>query len=38
MLGAIAMVHWRRVNFLPTESHPMGGMEFQLVLRATAPA
>lgn len=32
MLGAIAMVHWGRWSFAPTESHPMGGMEFQVVL------
>lgn len=32
MLGAIAMVHWGRWSFTPTESHPMGGMEFQVVL------
>ncbi len=25
-------VHWGRWNFVPTESHPMGGMEFQVVL------
>lgn len=34
MLGAIAMVHWGRWNFAPSESHPMGGMEFQVVLLA----
>ncbi len=34
MLGAIAMVHWGRWNFVPSESHPMGGMEFQVVLLA----
>ena len=32
MIGAIAMVHWGRWNFVPTETHPMGGMEFQVVL------
>ncbi len=32
MLGAIYHVHWGRWNFVPTESHPMGGMEFQVVL------
>lgn len=32
MFGAIAMVHWGRWNFVPSESHPMGGMEFQVVL------
>lgn len=30
--GAIAIVHWGRWNFVPTESHPMGGFEFQAVL------
>ena len=32
MIGAIALVHWGRWNFVPTETHPMGGMEFQVVL------
>lgn len=32
MIGAISMVHWGRWNFLPSESHPMGGIEFQTVL------
>ncbi len=32
MLGAIVMVHWGRWAFTATESHPMGGMEFQVVL------
>lgn len=32
MLGAIFMVHWGRWNFTSSESHPMGGMEFQVVL------
>ncbi len=32
MLGAIVMVHWPRWSFVPSESHPMGGMEFQVVL------
>jgi len=32
MLGAIVMVHWGRWSFTPAESHPMGGMEFQVVL------
>lgn len=30
--GAIVMVHWGRWNFVPSESHPMGGMEFQVTL------
>ena len=32
MFGAIALVHWGRWNFVPTDTHPMGGMEFQVVL------
>lgn len=31
MLGAIAMVHWGQWSFGPTDSHPMGGMEFQVL-------
>ncbi len=32
ILGAIAMIHWGQWNFVPSESHPMGGFEFQAVL------
>ncbi len=32
MLGAISMIHWGRWNFLPSETHPMGGFQFQAVL------
>lgn len=32
LVGAIALVHWPRWNFVPSESHPMGGMEFQVTL------
>ena len=32
MIGAISLVHWGRWNFVPTETHPLGGMEFQFVL------
>ncbi|MBL4756955.1 MAG: hypothetical protein JKY32_04755 [Rhizobiales bacterium] len=32
ILGAIWMIHWGRWNFVPTETHPMGGMEFQVTL------
>ena len=32
MIGAIWLVHWGRWNFVPTESHPMGGFQFQAVL------
>jgi putative oxidoreductase len=36
MLGAIAMVHWPRWSFTPSETHPMGGMEFQVTLLSLA--
>ena len=32
VIGAITIVHWGRWNFVPTETYPMGGMEFQAVL------
>jgi putative oxidoreductase len=32
MVGAIALVHWGRWNFVPTQTHPMGGMEFQVIM------
>lgn len=32
MVGAIAKVHWGRWTFVPSETHPMGGMEFQTTL------
>lgn len=32
MIGAISLVHWGQWNFLPSTSHPMGGIEFQSVL------
>jgi len=32
MVGAIGMVHWGQWSFMSTESHPMGGMEFQVTL------
>jgi putative oxidoreductase len=32
MLGAIAMVHWGQWHFMATETHPMGGMQFQVTL------
>lgn len=32
MIGAITLVHWGQWNFLPTETHPMGGIQFQTVL------
>jgi putative oxidoreductase len=36
LIGAIAMVHWGQWSFVPSESHPMGGMEFQAVLLVLA--
>lgn len=36
MLGAIAMVHWPRWAFTPSDTHPMGGMEFQVTLLLAA--
>lgn len=32
MIGAVVMVHWGRWNFVPSETHPMGGFQFQAVL------
>ena len=32
MAGAITLVHWGRWNFVPSESFPMGGSEFQVTL------
>lgn len=32
MLGAIFMVHWGQWNFMASETHPMGGIEFQVTL------
>ena len=32
MLGAISMVHWGQWHFKATETHPMGGMQFQVTL------
>ncbi len=32
IVGAISMIHWGRWNFVPSETHPMGGFEFQAVL------
>jgi putative oxidoreductase len=32
LIGAIAIVHWGQWNFVPSETHPMGGFEFQAVL------
>ena len=32
MAGAIFLVHWGRWNFVPSETFPMGGAEFQVTL------
>ena len=32
MLGAIAMVHWGQWSFVASDTHPMGGMDFQFTL------
>ncbi len=32
MLGAIFMVHWGQWSFMPSETHPVGGIEFQFTL------
>jgi putative oxidoreductase len=32
LIGAIVMVHSGQWSFVATETHPMGGMEFQVVL------
>ena len=32
MIGAIVLIHWGQWNFLPSETHPMGGFQFQTVL------
>ena len=32
MIGAIYLVHWGRWNFVPIDTHPLGGMEFQVIL------
>lgn len=32
VIGAITIVHWGQWNFVPSETHPMGGFEFQAVL------
>ncbi len=32
LVGAIVMVHWGQWHFAASESHPMGGMAFQVTL------
>ncbi|MCP1676978.1 putative oxidoreductase [Natronocella acetinitrilica] len=36
MLGAIVMAHWGQWHFMPTVTHPMGGMMFQVSLLLVA--
>lgn len=36
LIGAIAMLHWPRWSFVASESHPLGGMEFQVLLLGVA--
>ncbi|HCV23127.1 MAG TPA: hypothetical protein DGN59_06680 [Candidatus Latescibacteria bacterium] len=35
MAGAIMMVHWPQWAFMASETHPMGGMEFQFAMMLT---
>jgi putative oxidoreductase len=32
MIGAIVLVHWGQWNFVPSATHPKGGMQFQVAL------
>ncbi|MBA2238001.1 MAG: DoxX family protein [Lysobacter sp.] len=32
LLGAVFMVHWGQWHFMPSATHPMGGMMFQVTL------
>ena len=34
MMVWIYMIHWGQWSFMPSSSHPMGGIEFQVVLLA----
>ena len=36
LLGAILLVHWPRWSFVASDSHPLGGMEFQVLLLGVA--
>lgn len=36
LLGAIFTAHWPRWSFVASESHPLGGMEFQVLLLGVA--
>ncbi len=32
LIGAVLLVHWGQWHFLPSATHPMGGLEFQVTL------
>ena len=36
LLGAIVIEHWPKWSFVASESHPLGGMEFQVALLGIA--
>lgn len=36
LVGAIAMLHWGQWSFVASGTHPMGGMEFQVLLLSIA--
>ncbi len=36
LIGAISVAHWGQWSFAPTDTHPLGGMEFQVTLMAVA--
>ena len=36
MLGAIFMVHWGQWSFMASETHPAGGMEYQVLILAVS--
>ncbi|MCV2888041.1 DoxX family protein [Ruegeria aquimaris] len=36
LVGAISVVHWGQWSFAPSDTHPYGGMEFQVTLIAIA--
>ena len=36
MIGAIYMVHWPQWSFVVSATHPMGGMEFQVLILSVA--
>lgn len=36
LLGAISVVHWGQWSFAPSDTHPLGGMEYQVTLIAVS--